>query len=183
MSPAVFIKLMHSYAAPMYDSNLWDLFSGDCERLYTSYNVSARNIPKIDCCTHRYFLEPLSEAMHLKTMLLSRYVTFCKSLCESNKMPIRFLASICIQDKRTVMGCVMSTIAFSCNTNIVSLTARMVKIKLKYSIVNEDDKWRVNLAKELLSIRNELTNLPGFTDDEIDHLYALRNLFFNNVPS
>ena len=169
-SPAALIKLMHSYAAPMYGSILWDLFSSDCERLYTSYNLSVRNMLKIYRFTHRYFLEPISEAMHLKTMLLSRYVTFCKSLCESIKLPIRFLASLCIQDQHTVMGRVMSSIAFLCNTDVVSLTARMVKNKLKYSIVNEDDKWRVNLAKELLRIRDDLTNLLGFKAVSYTHL-------------
>ena len=61
VSPSVFIKLMHFYAAAVYCSSLWDLFSTECEQLYESYNVTIRNVINVFCCTHRYFIEPLSK--------------------------------------------------------------------------------------------------------------------------
>ena len=46
-----------------------------CEKLYKSYNVALRNILRIDRCSHRYLLEPLSRVLHLKTMLSSKFVS------------------------------------------------------------------------------------------------------------
>ena len=100
----VFLKLMNASAMTVYGSNLWNLFSKDCDRLYTSYNVAVRNILKIDRCTHRFLLEPLSEALHLKTMLLSKFVSFHRTLVTSSKFPVRFLARLLETDLRSVHG-------------------------------------------------------------------------------
>ena len=97
VSSGVFMRLMNSYALCIYGSNLWDIFSSDCERLYTSYNVAIRNILKVDRCTYRYLIEPLPDSIHLKTMIQSRYVSFYKSLRQCNKLPVRFLAHIYVE--------------------------------------------------------------------------------------
>ena len=74
-------------------------------RLFTSYNVAL--ILKLPRQTHRYMLEPLSEAPHLYVQLLSRYVTFVQTLLNCNIFEVRFLASLSIHDMRTVMGTVL----------------------------------------------------------------------------
>ena len=41
----VLIKLMNT---GIYGSNIWDIFSKDCEKLYTSFNVALRQILRVD---------------------------------------------------------------------------------------------------------------------------------------
>ena len=62
------------------------------------------------------------------------------------------------------------TISDLCGTDIAPLTANVVKKNVKYKEVSDHDKWRDNLAKNLLDIRNGAATLIGFTFDEIDHM-------------
>ena len=166
-SPSVLFKLLHSFGTNLYGSNLWDLFGKDCEKLYTSYNVAVRHILNIDRCSHRYILEPVSEALHLKVMLLSRFVSFHGSLIKSSKFPVRFLAKLYEEDLRTNHGKNLDQISRLCGTPIQMLTSKMVKSKLTYYPVPEDEKWRIPFCKELLQLRNDDNfNLPGFSFEE-----------------
>ena len=95
---------MNIYATTLYGSNTWDILSPDCERLYKSFNVTMRHVLKIDRCTHRYMIEPLSDCLHLKTVLAARYATFHQSLVNSKKLTVRFLARLAEDDQWTVLG-------------------------------------------------------------------------------
>ena len=66
--------------------------------------MTIRRALNIDYKTHRFLIEPLSKQCHLKTSLLSRYVRFYKSLIDSLKFTVRYLARIFEQDQRTVIG-------------------------------------------------------------------------------
>ena len=173
-NPDVLIKLMNTYATSLYGSNTWDIFSPDCERLYSSYNVAIRLILRIDRCSHRYLIVPLSECLHLKTMIASRFVTFYRTLITSKKTPVRFLARIAEQDQRTVLGRTLSRLLLECSLDtddLMKLTASLVKKKVVYKEVPVDEKWRVNLGQELLKIRDDnLTELPGFSKEECEEL-------------
>ena len=59
------VKLMYSYATTMYGSNTWDLFSKDCEKLYRSFNVAIRHVFNLHRQTHRYFIESITQSLHL----------------------------------------------------------------------------------------------------------------------
>ena len=119
--PSIFLKLVYAYTTSMSGSNMWDVFSSDCERLYSSFSVTIRNALKIDRCTHLYLLEHLSESLPTKTLIISRYVSFYRSLIENKKFPVRFLARISDHDQPTVLGRILSTISSLCNCDIPSL--------------------------------------------------------------
>ena len=101
-SPGVLLKFVQAYACNIYGSNTWNLFSSECNKIYTSYNVAIRNIYNLPRTTHRYMLEPLTEFPHLYTQLLARYITFAKGLYVNNAFEVRFLANICLGDYRTI---------------------------------------------------------------------------------
>ena len=160
---------MNSYATIIYGSNIWDIFSADCEKLYTSYNVAIRQILRVNRCTHRYLIEPLSKCNHLKTVIGSRYVTFHKTLLESKKKPVRYLARLNESDLRTVMGRTLQTLRslIKINTDDSNdLTAGYIKRNLNYFEVLIDEAWRVPMSQELLDIMHGDGILKGFTMDE-----------------
>ena len=97
-NPSVLLRLIQSYACNVYGSNVWDLFSAECQRLYTSYNVTIRNVLKLPRTNHRYLIESLTDIPHLYVQLLSRYVTFAQSLQKSTFKICVFLSNICIGD-------------------------------------------------------------------------------------
>ena len=170
VTPSILIKLVNTFASTVYGSNLWDVFSDECERLFTSYSVTIRNILNLHRCTHRYFIEPLSKTLHLKTMVLGKLVTFYRSLLQSDKLPVRFLARLQEHDERTVMGHTITKLSIICNVDRTKISAAVVKAKLCFRQIPDSEKWRESIANELLRVREADLEVPGFTNDEISEI-------------
>ena len=159
------------FTTSFYGSNLWDIFSKDCERLYKSWNVAMRLIFEVSRCTHRYLIETMSQSLHPKTMLCSRYVGFYKSLIQSSKLSVRILAKLSEGDQRTVLGRTLFTLCRLSNVLTSNLlTCQLVKKNVKYFDVPEAEDWRVDMVGELLKLRKETLSLPGFNPDEIQDI-------------
>ena len=177
VTPKVLIKILHTFAANLYGSNLWNLFGKDCERLFTSYNVAIRNILKVDRCTHRYLIEPISEALHLKTLLAGRLISFHKSLIATSKFPVRFLAKLFESDLRTTHGKNIDEIRQQCGIDCESvedIRTKVVKKQLIYKPPPAEEFWRLDLCKELIDIRDsDDIIVPGFTDDEVTQMLSI----------
>ena len=170
----VLMKLMHIYATCLYGSNLWDILSPKCEKIYTSYNVAIRSIYKLDRKTHRYLIEPLSGCSHLKTLVAARYCTFYKSLVECSKFSVRFLASLQAEDLRSVLGRNVNSLATICyvpRNDKKSLSAVLVKKRMIYRKIEDDKIWSVNLATELSDMCNEeIPCFQDFSNDEVKEM-------------
>ena len=175
--PAILTKLINIYATSFYGSGTWDICSSECEKLYTSWNVTIRQVFNLDRCTHRYLIEPVSECLHPKVMIASRYVTFYRSLVNSKKFSVRFLARLNERDNRTVLGKTLKSLLDQCHlpgSKLEDLTASLVKKKCSYFNAPANELWRLPLLKELLKIRNGQLLLKDFdskeTNDLINHL-------------
>ena len=161
-SPDVLLKVIDTYCTSFHGSGLWDLYSNNCERLYKAWNVCMRLTYKLPWTTHRYLIETISGHLHLKVMLASRLVRFLDSLKKCNKLGVRFLAGISEGDLRTVLGQNMAGIAAEVDAVADRLTPGLVKTKLKYFEVPEDQEWRVKILDEILH-----DNIHGFSFEEI----------------
>ena len=117
--------------------------------------------------THRYFIEPVSETLHLKTMLCSRFLSFFNSLQTSNKMAVRLLSNLCKNNRMTTLGKNIWNIAEDCNCEPIFLTKCRIKSSLKFSILSEENEWKIPILKELVSVRLDKLNIPGFEMDEV----------------
>ena len=171
VDPEIKVKILNIYTTSFYGSNLWDIFSKDCERLYKSWNVAMRLIFEVSRCTHRYLIEPMSKSLHPKTMLCSRYVGFYKSLIQSSKLSVRILAKLFKGDQRTVLGRTLFTLCrLSDAQNTDSISCQTVKKNVKYFVVPEAEAWRVDMVSELLKLRKETLSLPGFNLEEIQDI-------------
>ena len=168
---SVLTKLINLYATSFYGSATWDINSRECDKLYKSWNVTIRHVYKLDRRTHRYFIEPISQCLHPRVMLASRYVTFHKSLIKSNKLGVRFLARLNENDNRTLLGRTLGSLAQECCVNdIGSLAPSLVKKMCPYFSVPELEKWRIPIVKELLSIQEGLLSLENITKEEISEM-------------
>ena len=165
------IKLITSYCCAFYGSPLWNLRSKEADRLFKSWNVTIRCALKLDRQTHRNLIEPLSECSHLKVMLASRLVKFYRSLIESPKFTIRFLARIASKDMRTVLGSTLEYLRNECKLETVEiLSLTLIKKNLVYAKTTPDSEWMERVAKEMLDVRNNKLDLIGFDDDEIKEI-------------
>ena len=174
--PAILKKIFNIYATSFYGSGTWDIFSSECEKLYKSWNVTIR-IFNLDRCTHRYLIESISQCLHPKIMIASRYVSFYRSLVNSKKFCVRFLARLSEMDQRTVLGRTLGSLLSQCDlpqSRLAELTASLVKKKCSYMAVPEAESWRIPLLIELLKVRDGQLHLENldYTENKniIDHL-------------
>jgi len=126
-TPDVMFKLLNTYCTSFYGSNCWDLYSNNCERLYKAWNVACRIILKLDFKTHRYLIESLSNCIHPKVMLSSRFVKFHQSLLVSKKPLLRILCNFYKNDLRSIHGTNLSNIASTCGLPIDNLNPIIVR--------------------------------------------------------
>ena len=106
--------------------------------------------------------------------MLYTLFTFYKSLVECTKFPVRFLANLQADDMRSVLGRNVAALATICDlpsNDKSGLSAALVKKKMVYQKVDDNDAWIVNLATELADMtNNESPCLQGFLSDEIKEM-------------
>ena len=171
VDPDVLVKILNIFTTSFYGSSLWDIFSPECEKLFKSWNVAIRQTVDVDRCTHRYLIESISNSMHPKVMLSSRYVTFYRSLISSTKPCVRVLARLFEKDMRTVLGRTLNSLCKLSNvSDIKFLTPKCVKSNMRHFSIPEDEQWRVSPVTELLQVRKNSRSLPGFSTDEIKNM-------------
>ena len=173
--PDILTKLVNIYATSFYGSGLWNLSSPECQKLYASWNVTIRQIFNLDRCTHRYLIEPVSQCLHPKVMLASRYTTFVKSLTTSKKFTVRFLVRLFQNDLRTVMGQTLRSLVDQCGlTDVEDLSASTVKKNCNFFPMPDAEQWRAPMLRELISSRDGQLVIENFASEEIkdliDHL-------------
>ena len=167
------IKLLNIYTTSFYGSSMWDPLSSCCDKIYKSWNVAMRNIMNVDRTTHRYMIEPLSQSLHPKVMLISRMIGFYKTNVNSSKFCVRFLVKLAEKDLRTALGRTLHYAAVNCGISdgdYSRLSPGTVKKKLKYATATEENLWKVLLACELKSLRDDDLTLNDFHDYEIEEL-------------
>ena len=169
----VLIKLLNTYTTSFYGSPLWDPLSNSCEKIYRSWNVTMRNTLNVDRTTHRYLIEPLSDSLHPKIMLISRMIGFYKSQLVSPKLSIRFLVNVAANDMTTALGRTLHYAVQECgikDNDFQRLTPALIKKKMKYMEAPTDVQWRVDLACELRRLRDADLVLENFSYEEIEEL-------------
>ena len=173
VEPQVFVKILNIYATSFYGSSLWDLYSKECERFYAAWNVAMRICFGVDRATHRYIIQELTDSVHPKVMMSSRYASFHQSLLNCDKLAVRYLARLRQHDQRTVFGRTLARIAKESNIDITamkSIPKSSVKGNMKYFPTPEAEAWRLPLLRDLLDARNGSSTLPGFSPSEIEEV-------------
>ena len=172
-SPEIMFQLVNTYASSFYGSQLWNLRSNEAEKLFNSWNVTVRNILDLNRRTHRCLIEPLSNRPHLKTLLLSRLVSFFKGLISSKKFTVRFLARMAENDCRTVLGSTLAYLKEQCTlkkSQTDSLTSMVVRKNLVYQHIPPESSWKSDLAIELLRVRTNEIDVNGFSNYELEEI-------------
>ena len=103
-------------------------------------------------------------------MLASRYVTFYKSLVNSKKFSVRFLARLQERDNRTVLGRTLEFLLTECDlpsSRLDELSAQLVKRKCSYKRVPDTEAWRIPLLAELIKVRDSQLALENLNSEEV----------------
>ena len=163
---AVMVRILTIYVTSFYGSNLWDLYSTEVTKLFSSWNVTIRNVFGLPWTTHRFFIESLSGTSHPKTLLCTRIVKFWEMHRGGRKSSVRYLANLVYNDRRTLTGKTVTNIANDCNIERSKLNRVTVR-NVRYFPPIPGDEWKVKLLKELLDIRDGRAVVPGVSYNEI----------------
>ena len=135
--------------------------------------MSTRHMWGLPVQAHRYLIEELG-GQHAQTMLMIRYVKFLQSLRRSPKMCVQFLLQKVSRNVNTVTGknieYIRGKTGHSCDLFLV--TPNMLKRNLKFREIQNEDRWRVGMIKEIVNIKQNILTLDGegFTCDELNEL-------------
>ena len=165
----VMVRILEIYVTTFYGSCLWDLYSPEVTRIYSSWNVTIRNVFNLPWTSHRYFIEPVSSTKHPKTMLSCRLVKFWDSLRKSKKRSVRYLFSLVYNDRRTLTGRTASRVAVDCGVERINLNWRDAK-NAQYFPVPPEELWRIPLLHELLGVRDGSLEVPGVYHEDIKNI-------------
>ena len=169
-TPTTLMKLINIYATSFYGSNCYNMFSNSCDRLYRAWNVAVRQVYKVDRTCHRYLIQAISESLHPKVILCSRFIKFHENNLKCNKSVMRTLANICKVNITTVYGNNLHRISNECNVPVDRLTPQLVKSKMVYHDIPADQTWRLPIIREILEIKCNSFEVLGFDYNELDEM-------------
>ena len=106
--------------------------------------------------------------------MIIRYVKFIQSLTKSPKLCVQFLLQKVLKNVETVTG---KNVAYinrktGYRFDILSVTPNLLKRSLKFCEMKTEDKWRINMIKEVTDIKQNVLKLEGegFSSEELDEL-------------
>ena len=120
--------------------------------------------------THRYLVEPVSGQLHLKKLLIKRFLSFISQIKQSDKQIPKQLLH-CIQlDTRSVTGSNLRRILLlTKKTRVEDINDKDIK-NIEFDEISEDNYWRVKLIQEITDIKFGQVNIDGFSKEECDEI-------------
>jgi hypothetical protein len=151
-------------------SPTWDLFSEDAIRLENSWNVSFRLTYDLPLQTHRYLVEPVSEQIHLKKMLIRRFLSFINQINKSQKNIPKQLLNTIQFDTRSVTGSnIRRILLLTGKENINQITHTDIE-NIDYAVISNENRWRIDLIKEITDVKFDQLSIDGFSKEECEEI-------------
>ena len=160
-------KINSIYNTHFTGSVLWDLFGDDACKIYSTWNTSVRKMFRLDRTTHRYFIEAVSNMSHIKKALMKRFMKFTNKISESPKVSARNILNTIKEDCRSTTGRNLRMIMKCCKKQRLGDVTNNAISQQHYVPVPVSEKWRIDLVKELLDIRDNIYDSVQWNTEEI----------------
>ena len=120
--------------------------------------------------THRYFVQPVSGKVHIKNILLKRFLGFLNQVKKSPKMLPRALLRLVSHDTRSTTGSNLRNILLLTDKyKIEDITIQDID-NFCYAPARQEDLWKIDMVKELINVRDEQYEVPDFSREELDDI-------------
>ena len=119
--------------------------------------------------THCYLVEPIIQTDHVKTLMASRFINFVNIIRKSKKFALKSLLKVVESDTRSVTG-------LNLRCPLLKLKAEHVQElnpkdeSFKYREVPAGEEFRIDFIKEIIEVKNNKTEVPGFTMEELEEI-------------
>ena len=150
-------------------SPIWDLFSENAIQLENSWNVSVRRTFDLPM---RYLVEPVSGHMHVKKLLLKRFISFLNQIHKSKKLLPKSLLNCIKQDTRSITGSNIRRILRLTNKRSIEEVTNKDIENIKYAEMPDEESWRVGIIREMTDRKFGQMTVDGFSDEECDEMLA-----------
>ena len=168
--PKTKIELNQIYNSHFTGSPLWDLFSRESEMLFNTWNKSIRLMSDVSIRTHRYFLEPLAGTRHLKITLMKRFLNFVQQIESSSKVLPKLLLQTIRNDARSTTGSNLRNILLLTRKYDISKLVPLDALEIQYEPIMEENKWKIDMTKELIDVKWGEAGIDNFSTTEIDEI-------------
>ena len=168
--PNTQFQLNEIYKTTFSGSPLWNLFCRAAEMLQNTWNTSFKIMYSLPYATHRYFVQSVSGKVHVKNILMNRFLSFISQIERSPKsLPLKLLKLI-RHDARSTTG--------SNLRNIMLLLGKVsiddIRLKdidnFEYSPVLPENQWKVNMVKEITDVQADQLNVENFSRQELEEI-------------
>ena len=168
--PVTQFHLNSIYNSSFTGSPLWNLFSREADMLCNTWNTSVRIMFNLSYATHRYFIQPVSNKVHLKNILMKRFLGFLSQIEKSaKKLPIRLLRVV-RADARSTTGSNLRKIMLLLGKHTIDEVKSHDIDNFEYAPVMPDDTWKINMVKELIEVRENKASIENFSVDELEEI-------------
>ena len=168
--PRTKLHLNPIYNCHFTGSPIWDLCGTNIEKLEKTWNVSVRQTFGLPRETHKSLIEPVSNSLHLKKLLMMRFISFLNQIESSKKQVPKELLKMIKYDTRSVTGKNVRRITLLAGRELFSEVRKDDIIKVPYFGIEEKEKWRIDIINEIIEIRNNDIEVPGFNTDELSEI-------------
>ena len=138
-----------------------------------SWNVSFRRMYDLPYQTHRNLVEPVSGQLHLKKLLIKRFLSFIEQIQKSSRVLPKQLLRLIQSDTRSITGSNLRRILLLVKkTKVENITKEDIE-NLEYATLGNDDIWRVDLIKEITNVKFGQTVDEGLSIEELKNFFNL----------
>ena len=117
---------------------------------------------------HRYLIEAVTEKQHVKATLIKRFLSFTEQIRKSSKVALKNLFKIIKEDTQSVTGYNLRRIMLMVDKECVDELIASDANRIVYAQIPENEKWRVELVKEITDIKFGEKLLPNFPHEELN---------------
>ena len=168
--PVAKFHLNSIYNSSFTGSPLWDLFGREADMLCNTWNTSVRIMFNLNYATHRYFIQPLSNKVHLKNTLMKRFLGFLSQIEKSpKKLPLRLLKLV-RADSRSTTGSNLRKIMLLLDKHTIDEVKSKDIDNFEYAPVLPNNAWKINMVKELIEVRENQASIENFSTEELEEI-------------
>ena len=117
---------------------------------------------------HCYFIEPISEYVHLRSILIKRSLKFVEQLEKTKKSALK--GDMIKEDCRSTTGSNLRKIMILLGKETTASLVNSDASGISYAPVPVSETWRINFVQELIEIKNGDYEVKGFSHDEINEI-------------
>ena len=138
--------------------------------LENTLNVSFRRMYDLPYQTHRYLVEPVSGQLHLKKVLIKRFLSFINQIKRLDKSIPKQLLHCIKLDTRSVTGSNLRRILLlTKKTKVEDITEKDIE-NIESDEISDDNMWRVDIIREITDLKFGQVMIDGFSIEECDEI-------------